>query len=65
MAGECDTGVCGAEVPPVIGSVLTGTGMTIRQAATAIERGERPPLTEIQRRVVEEWAVARLRAPDD
>lgn len=55
----CDTGVCGADVPPLVGSILTGTGLTIAQAAAAIERGERPPLTDVQRRIVEEWSLSR------
>jgi hypothetical protein len=59
MTSGCDTGVCGAEVPPVIGEVLTGTGMTLRQAAAALERGEHPRLTDVQRRIVEDWAAAR------
>ncbi len=59
MADGCDTGVCGASVPPVIGSVLTGTGLTVPAAAAAIERGERPPLTEVQRRIVERWILER------
>jgi hypothetical protein len=41
MADGCDTGVCGGAVPPLIGSVLTGTGMTLQQAAAALQRGER------------------------
>jgi hypothetical protein len=57
MAGDCDTGVCGADVPPVIGQVLTGTGLTLAQAAAALERGETPPLTMVQRRIVEAWAL--------
>jgi hypothetical protein len=52
----CPTGVCGADVPPLLGSVLTGTGLTLAQAAAALERGEIPPLTDVQRRLVEEWA---------
>ena len=56
----CPTGICGADVPPVIGSILTGTGLTLDQAAAAVERGESPPLTEVQRRMVEEHAAARL-----
>ena len=52
----CDTGVCGSDVPPLIGSVLTGTGLTVAQAVAAIERGERPPLTDLQRRIVEAQA---------
>jgi hypothetical protein len=55
----CDTGVCGSDVPPLIGSVLTGTGMTVAQAIVAIERGERPPLTDVQRRIVEDAALSR------
>jgi hypothetical protein len=53
---DCDTGVCGAEVPPLIGQILTGTGLTLAQAAAALERGEAPPLTDVQRRIVEDWA---------
>jgi hypothetical protein len=53
------SGVCGADVPPLVGSVLTGTGLTLAQAAAAIERGERPPLTDVQRRMVEEWLAGR------
>ena len=45
MADGCDTGVCGADVPPLVGSILTGTGLTLDQAAAALERGESPPLT--------------------
>jgi hypothetical protein len=53
---NCPSGVCGADVPPLVGSVLTGTGLTLAQAATALERGEAPPLTDVQRRIVEQWA---------
>jgi hypothetical protein len=53
----CASGVCGTEVPPLIGSVLTGTGLTLAQAAAALERGEQPPLTDVQRRIVEHWAL--------
>jgi hypothetical protein len=55
----CDTGICGSDVPPVVGSVLTGTGLTIAQAIAALERGERPPLTDVQRRIVEAEALKR------
>ncbi len=58
MAG-CDTGVCGGEAPPLVGSVLTGTGLTLAQAAAALERGERPPLTPVQARLVEAWTAER------
>jgi hypothetical protein len=59
MADSCDTGICGADVPPLVGSILTGTGLTLDQAAAALERGESPPLTDVQRRIVAEHA-ARL-----
>jgi hypothetical protein len=55
----CDTGVCGSDVPPLVGSVLTGTGLTVAQAIAALERGERPPLTDVQRRIVEVAALER------
>jgi hypothetical protein len=60
MADGCDTGVCGSEVPPLIGSVLTGTGLTLERAARALEQGEPlPALTAVQRRIVEEYAASR------
>jgi hypothetical protein len=55
----CDTGVCGSDVPPVVGSVLTGTGLTVAQAIAALERGETPPLSDVQRRIVEDAALRR------
>jgi hypothetical protein len=55
----CVSGVCGSDVPPLVGSVLTGTGLTIAQAAARLERGEATVLTDVQRRIVEEWALAR------
>lgn len=58
----CPSGVCGADVPPLVGSVLTGTGLTLRQAAAALEAGEAPPLTDVQRRLVEQWAAERIGA---
>ena len=56
----CDTGVCGADVPPLVGTILTGVGLTLAQAAAKLERGERLALTDVQRRLVEEFAEARL-----
>ena len=53
----CPTGICGADVPPVVGSVLTGVGMTVAQAAAALERGERPLLSDVPRRIVERYAL--------
>jgi hypothetical protein len=32
--------------------------MTLRQAAAALEAGARPPLTDVQRALVERWAEA-------
>jgi hypothetical protein len=55
----CDTGVCGSDVPPVVGLVLTGTGLTVAQAIAALERGETPPLSDVQRRIVEDAALRR------
>jgi len=59
MTRPGDTGVCGSDPPPLIGDVLTGTGLTLSQAAAALERGETPPLTPVQRRIVEDWAAKR------
>jgi hypothetical protein len=59
MTDGCDTGVCGADVPPLVGSVLTGTGLTLEQAVSALRRGERLALTETQRRMVEAEAERR------
>jgi len=56
---QCANGVCGTEVPPLIGSILTGTGLTVAQAAAALARGEEPALTDVQRRIVERWALER------
>ena len=55
----CATGVCGSDVPPLVGSVLTGTGLTVAQAIAALERGETPPLSDVQRRIVEDAALRR------
>jgi hypothetical protein len=59
----CETGVCGSDVPPLVGSVLTGTGLTLDQAVAALERGERVELTDVQRRMVEEAALGRSAGP--
>ncbi|WCB96424.1 hypothetical protein DSM104299_05183 [Baekduia alba] len=56
---NCVGGVCGADVPPVVGSVLTGVGLTVAQAAAALERGEPLALTDVQRRIVEAHALSR------
>jgi hypothetical protein len=58
---DCDTGLCGGDVPPLIGEVLTGTGLTLPQAAARLERGESlPGLTDVQRRIVEDYAAHRV-----
>lgn len=55
MSDDC--GVCAGDVPPLIGTVLTGTGLTLAQAAKRLEQGEPlPDLTPLQRRMVEEYA---------
>ena len=56
MNSPCDEGICGSEAPALVGDILTGTGLTVAQAAAALERGEAPPLTAVQRRIVEDWA---------
>jgi hypothetical protein len=57
---HCAAGVCGSDVPPVVGSILTGTGLTVAAAAAKLARGEAlPPLTGVQRRMVEEHALTR------
>lgn len=56
----CTTGLCGTEVPPLVGSVLTGVGMTLAQAARALDEGRPVPLTDVQRRLVEQWAERQL-----
>lgn len=59
----CACGVCGTDVPPLIGSVLTGTGLTLDAAAQRLEDGEAlPALTDVQRRLVEERAEQRVAA---
>lgn len=50
----CACGVCGTDVPPLIGSILTGTGLTLDAAAQRLLDGEAlPALTDVQRRMVE------------
>jgi len=52
-----DCGICAGDVPPLIGQVLTGTGLTLDQAARRLANGEDlPELTPIQLRLVEDYA---------
>jgi hypothetical protein len=52
-----DCGVCAGDVPPLLGEVLTGTMLTLSEAVARLERGEEmPELTQLQRRMVEEFA---------
>jgi hypothetical protein len=54
----CSSGLCGADVPPLVGSLLTGTGLTLDAAASRLAAGEvLPPLTDVQRRLVEAAAL--------
>ena len=55
--GPSDAGICGGDVPPLIGELLTGTALTVAQAAALVARGEDvPTLTPVQRRIVEDHA---------
>ena len=57
-AGE--EGVCAGDAPPLVGDRLTGSGLTLAEAAAAIERGDLIPMTAVQRRLVEAWAVEQM-----
>jgi carbon monoxide dehydrogenase subunit G len=60
LAQPDDCGICAGEVPPLIGDVLTGTGLTLAQAAARVERGETvPELTPVQQRIVEDFLLRR------
>jgi hypothetical protein len=56
---DCGAGICAGDVPPLIGRILTGTGLTIDQAAARVLADEPlpPHLTEVQRRLVHEHAL--------
>jgi hypothetical protein len=54
------SGICGGDVPPLLGGVLTGVGLTLEEAAARLHNGETlDELTPIQRRLVEEFALTR------
>ena len=54
---SCPNGVCSASAPPLIGSVLTGSGLTLDRAVALLREGADLPLTDVQRRIVEERAM--------
>jgi hypothetical protein len=57
VSDEC--GICAGDVPPLIGRVLTGTGLTLDQAAKRLLADEPlDALTPVQRRLVEEYAAS-------
>lgn len=57
----CACGVCGTEVPPLVGSMLTGVGLTLDAAAARLADGQEiSGLTDVQRRLVEARAEALL-----
>ncbi|MDA0170814.1 hypothetical protein OJ998_17060 [Solirubrobacter taibaiensis] len=52
-----DCGICAGDVPPLIGQVLTGTGLTLDQAGKRLVAGEPVAgLTPVQLRLVEDYA---------
>lgn len=55
---SCPNGVCSSSAPPLIGSILTGTGLTVDQAAALVADGAELPLTDLQQRIVEERVLA-------
>ncbi|MDQ8047296.1 MAG: hypothetical protein REI11_22000 [Patulibacter sp.] len=57
----CACGVCGTDVPPLVGSILTGIGLTLSAAADRLEQGQDiPGLTDVQRRLVDAHAEQRI-----
>lgn len=50
----CPSGICSSSAPPLVGSVLTGTGLTLDRAARLVADGVDVPLSDVQRRIVEE-----------
>jgi hypothetical protein len=55
---DCEEGVCASDAPPLVGDRLTGSGLTLAEAAAALERGDELALTPVQARIVEAWALA-------
>jgi hypothetical protein len=51
------SGICGGDLPPLLHGVLTGTDLTLDEAARRLANGDAlPPLTPIQQRLVEQQA---------
>ena len=55
---DCAEGVCASDAPPLVGDRLTCSGLTLAEAARALEHGEEVALTPVQERIVEAWALA-------
>jgi hypothetical protein len=54
---SCPSGICSSSAPPLIGSTLTGTGLTLDRAAQLVAAGQDVPLSDVQRRIVEQRAM--------
>ncbi|WP_026911030.1 hypothetical protein [Patulibacter minatonensis] len=54
---SCPNGVCSSSAPPLIGSILTGSGLTLDRAVELLKQGAELPLTDVQLRIVEERAM--------
>ena len=62
--GRAVAGICGGDAPPLLGRTLTGTGLTLDEAARRLANDEPlPSLTPIQRRLVEERAATSFPFP--
>ena len=55
----CPSGICSSSAPPLVGTVLTGTGLTLDRAARLLADGTDLPLSDVQRRIVEEHLLMR------
>jgi hypothetical protein len=55
----CADGICASAPPSIVGQTLTGCGLTLAQAAEALDRGDAIALTAVQRRMVERWVLER------
>lgn len=55
---SCPSGICSSSAPPLVGTVLTGTGLTLDRAARLVAEGHEVALSDVQRRIVEERVMA-------